>query len=99
MSKAKSQYINLASGSNRMADNAERKYTPETRTVHLSGKRWAWAWKRPTGITIEKGHQKKRVPILDLTRIVQALFYAVSLVLGMIGVILMIEKQRGEQHG
>jgi len=38
MLNEKSQYINLTSRSTTIADNAERKYFPETRTVYLSGK-------------------------------------------------------------
>ena len=58
----------------------------ENRVTELSGNSWRWIWNRPRGIVLQKGSSKKRVPILDLTRILQAIFYGISLLLVMIGV-------------
>lgn len=99
MARNSSQYIDLHNGENVQSEIAEKRYQLESRTVHLSGKNWGWIWNRPRGIMIEEGDQSQRVPILDYSRITQAVFYGVSFILGLIGMIFMIGRKGGEQHG
>lgn len=95
MSKAKSQYINLVSGSNRIADNAERKYTPETRPVHLSGKPRRLFEDKLKGIPVLESGCKKRTPILDLKRFLKYLLSGLGVGLIVTGVVVLFDKREG----
>ncbi len=97
MLNKKSQYIDLAVRPDRITDSAEKKYTPETRTVYLSGKRLRLFRNRTRGITLQKGDQ--RSPILGIPRFLKILFYGLSFGLVVSGVIMIIGKREGELHG
>lgn len=96
MLNTKSQYINLGAGLNNFADNAERRYTLETRTVYLSGKRRRLFEDSPQGIPILDSGRAQRTPILDLKRILKFLFYGLGLGLVVTGVVFLFDKRDGE---
>jgi len=96
MSFAKSQYINLASGPNRITGNAERKYTPETRTVYLSGKARRLFEDSMKGVPILESGCRKRTPILDFKRFLKFLLYGLGLGLVVTGVGVLFEMKEGE---
>ena len=95
----KGQYINLEQDSEVLADGADMKYYPEVRTIKMSGKRWGWVWNHPRGIVLQKGKERKRVPIIDFTRIFEAVIYGVSFVLFAIGAFKKFARNGGENHG
>jgi len=96
MLNAKSQYINLTSGSTTIADNAERKYIPETRTVYLSGKLRRLFEDRTKGIPILESGGQQRTPILDLKRLLKILLYGLGFGLVVTGGVFLFEKRDGE---
>ena len=96
MLNGKSQYINLASGSTSFADNAERKYFPETRTVYLSGKLRRLFEDRTKGIPILETGGQKRTPILDLKRLLKFLLYGLGIGLVVTGGVFLFDKRDGE---
>lgn len=96
MLNAKSQYINLTSGSTTIADNAERKYIPETRTVYLSGKLRRLFEDRTKGIPILESGGQQRTPILDLKRLLKILLYGLGFGLVVTGGVFLFDKRDGE---
>ena len=96
MLNEKSQYINLTSGSTTIADNAERKYIPETRTVYLSGKLRRLFEDRTKGIPILESGGQQRTPILDLKRLLKILLYGLGFGLVVTGGVFLFDKRDGE---
>ncbi len=96
MLNAKSRYINLTSGSTTIADNAERKYIPETRTVYLSGKLRRLFEDRTKGIPILESGGQQRTPILDLKRLLKILLYGLGFGLIVTGGVFLFDKRDGE---
>jgi len=96
MLNEKSQYINLTSRSTTIADNAERKYFPETRTVYLSGKLRRLFEDRTKGIPILESGGLQRTPILDLKRLLKILLYGLSFGLVVTGGVFLFDKRDGE---
>ena len=99
MLNMKSQYINLDPDPIRNADAAERKYFPETRKVHLSGKLRKLFRDRANGITIMKSDRASRTPIFDLKRIFRLLLYGLGFGVVLTGVVFLIDKRDGEKNG
>lgn len=99
MLNGKSQYINLASGSTSFADNTERKYFPETRTVYLSGKLRRLFEDRTKGIPILERGGQQRTPILDLQRLLKSMLYGLGIGLVVTGGVFLFDKKEGETHG
>ena len=95
----KGQYINITDRSGSINDSPERKYFPETRTVHLSGRVKNWIRNRPRGIILQKGDRQERILNLDLKRILKNILYGLSSVLALIGLVIMIGKSKGELNG
>ena len=93
MFNGKGQYINLTSGSAVIADIAERKYIPETRTVYLSGKLRRLFEDRVKGIPILESGGQKRTPLLDLKRLLKILMYGLGFGLIVGGGIFLFEKR------
>jgi len=96
MLNVKSQYINLTSESLKIADVAERKYSPETRTIYLSGKLRRLFEERAKGITILKGESEMRTPIINLKRIFKFLLYGLGFGGVVTGVVFLFDKRDGE---
>jgi len=95
----KGQYINLIDRPGRLTDSPERKYFPETRTVHLSGKVRSWIRNHPRGIILQKGDRQEPTMILNLKRILKPILYGLSSVLALTGLVIMIGKSKGELNG
>jgi hypothetical protein len=92
----KGQYINLASGPTMVADNVEKKYIPEVRTVYLSGKLRRLFEDRTKGIPILESGREKRTPILGLKRLLRFLLSVLGVGLVVTGVVFLFEKRDGE---
>lgn len=99
MLKEKGQYINLVSESNKIADIAEKKYIPETRTVYLSGNLRKLFKDRTKGITILKSEHGEPTPLIDLKRLFKYLLAGLGFGAVVTGVFFMFDKRTGEQNG
>ncbi len=95
----KNRYINLEDASKPVRDVSELKIMTDSRVVKLSGKGWGWVWNRPSGLIIQRGNQRQRVPIFDFTRILQILFYGLSALMVIAGLIKGLNKGKGEAYG
>ncbi len=98
MLNEKSQYINLASETTMIADDAERKYIPEVRTVYLAGKLRRLLEGRTKGVPILESGRDKRTPILDIKRLLRFLLFALGVGMVVTGVVILFEKRHGEYH-
>lgn len=96
MLNGKSQYINLTSGSTKIADNAERKYIPEIRTVYLSGKLRKLFEDRIKGIPILESGGQQRTPILNLKQFLKFLLYVLGIGLVVTGGVFLFDMREGE---
>ena len=99
MTTKTSRYIELQTGEHNAADIAEKKYKPEIRTVHLSGRGRRWIMDRRGGIPILESGCQQRTPILDLKQLLKGLLYGLSSVLALTGLVIIIGKNRGELNG
>ncbi len=99
MKGVKGQYISLADGSTPAADLAEVKFSLDSQVVKLGGRKWGWVWNRPRAVILEKGRERRRVPIIDLTRLFQGILYGVSLLLAAVGVARRFASKGGEING
>ena len=90
------RYINLIDRSSLSDRQTGIRIIPENRVTELSGKKWRWIWNRPKGILLQRGGSEKRFPIIDLTQILEAFLYGVSLILVMIGIKQMFGSQSGD---
>ena len=96
MFKRSDHYIDLNESSGTESRDTGLWIFRENRVTELSGRKWRWVWNRPRGIVLQKGSSKKGFPILDLSRILQAFLYGVSIIVVMIGVGKMIGGYSGE---
>jgi hypothetical protein len=99
MKITKGQYIKLADGNMPGADPAEVKFSLDSQIVRLGGRKWGWVWNRPRAVILHKGREQRRVPIIDLSRLLQMILYGVSLLLAVIGVYLRSASKGGELNG
>jgi hypothetical protein len=59
--------------------------------------RWpvgGWVWNRPTALLVERGEERERVPIVDVTRVAQLGLYGLGLVCAIVGLVLMARQRR-----
>jgi len=85
MLKNKTQYIHLVEGSAIKSPSSEFQVLPQSRVVQLSGSGWGWVWNRPTGVVIRNKDQERKIPVINLTRIITFLLYGVSAILVVLG--------------
>ena len=99
MSSNRSQYISLVNEEESIAESTQVKYSPEVRTIQLSSKNWGWVWTHPRGIVIQKGDARKRIPIIDFTRVIQGVIYGISFLFFTVGLLKKTANSGGETHG
>ncbi len=80
-----SRYIQLKESTSFAERETGIRFMPEYREAELSGCKRRWIWKRPRGIILQKGRSESRLPLLDPTRILRSLLYALSALLVMLG--------------
>lgn len=52
---------------------------PFSRAVFFQGRSIGWVWNRPAYLQIDQSGSVRNIPILDYTRLLQVLFWTVSL--------------------
>lgn len=62
----------------------ETTVTPQSRVLTVRWPGGGWVWNRPVAVQVEKNGQVSRLPILDITRIAQIGFLAISLTVGIV---------------
>ncbi len=54
--------------------------TPQSQALVVRWPNGGWVWNRPTAILIEQDGQVERVPVMDVTRIIQIGLFGISLI-------------------
>ena len=54
---------------------------PRVRAVGVRWPRGGWVWNRPVALEVAHGGTTRRIPIVDITRLVQVSMYVITLVL------------------
>ena len=72
--------------------------TPQSQALTVRWPRGGWVWNRPAAVLVEQGEERKRIPIVDVTRAAQLGLYALALVFAILGLIL-LTKERSSQDG
>jgi len=98
MAKKSYRYIKLGDGSDRLTDPSKVKFIHQSRTVMQSDRGWRSFWNRPGGIIIRQGDDQKVSPTLG-ARILQILFYGISFVLGITGMIKILGRNKEFNQG
>jgi len=68
--------------------------TPQSRALTIRWPNGGWVWNRPAAVLVDQGGEQRRIPIVDVTRIVQLMLYGLSLVFVLSGLYMMIQKRR-----
>jgi hypothetical protein len=68
--------------------------TPQSRALAVRWPRGGCVWNRPVAILVERDGRKRRVPIVDVTRVAQLGLYGLSVVFVLVGFWMMIRKRR-----
>lgn len=68
--------------------------TPQSQALIVRWPNGGLVWNRPTAILVERQHQTQRIPIFDVTRILQLGLLGFSLLLGIITFALTVQYRR-----
>ena len=68
--------------------------TPQSQALIIRWPHGGLVWNRPVAILVERGEQTERIPIVDVTRIVQLGLLGLSLVFSMVIFALSVRQRR-----
>jgi hypothetical protein len=68
--------------------------TPQSKSLTLRWPLGGLVWNRPVAVLVERGERTERIPIVDVTRIVQLGLLALSVVFTVVIFILSAKKRR-----
>lgn len=68
--------------------------TPQSQALIVRWTRGGWVWNRPVAVLVERDGRRRRVPIVDVTRVVQLGLYGFSVVFILMGFYMMVRKRR-----
>jgi hypothetical protein len=67
--------------------------TPHSQALSVRWPHGGWVWNRPVSVSLERGGESKRIPIVDVTRMAQLALYGLGLVFAIVGFILMTRER------
>ena len=68
--------------------------TPQSQAVTVRWPDGGLVWNRPVAVLVERAGQTERIPIVDVTRVIQLGLFGLSLVFAMVTLILTIRSGR-----
>jgi hypothetical protein len=71
--------------------------TPQSQALTVRWPRGGWVWNRPVAVLVERGEERKRIPIVDVTRVAQLGLYVLALMFGIAGLFL-LTRERSTQN-
>lgn len=71
--------------------------TPQSRTLVIRGRHGGWVWNRPLAVLVERDGKEERIPIRDVTRIIQLALYGLSLVFAGVGLYTAVRQWRNHE--
>lgn len=72
--------------------------TPEAKAITVRFPNAGFVWNRPVAILVERDGQTERIPIVDVTRMVQLGLFGLSFVLSIATLILSIRVRRNQSE-
>lgn len=72
--------------------------TPQSKALTVRWPNGGWVWNRPVAVLMERGEEKERIPIVDVTRMGQLALYGLSLAFAVIGLIIWIGERRASDE-
>ena len=54
-------------------------------------------WNRPRGLGVEQDGEKRRIPLVDVTRLIQLALYGLSVVFVLVGISRMVRQRRDHE--
>jgi hypothetical protein len=67
--------------------------TPQSQSLTVRWPRGGWVWNRPVAVLVERGEEKERIPIVDVTRVTQLALYGFSVVLAVVGLVMWVQER------
>jgi hypothetical protein len=67
--------------------------TPQSQALTVRWPRSGWVWNRPVAVLVDRGEERKRIPIVDVTRMAQLGLYGLGLVCAIVGLVLMTRQR------
>jgi hypothetical protein len=71
--------------------------TPQSQSVTVRWPRGGWVWNRPVAVMVGRDEERKRIPIVDVTRVAQLGLYVLALMFGIAGLFL-LTRERSTQN-
>jgi len=67
--------------------------TPQSQALTVRWSRGGWVWNRPSALLVERGEERERIPIMDVTRVAQLGLYGLGLACAIVGLVLMTRQR------
>lgn len=71
--------------------------TPQSRALTVDWRRGGLVWNRPSALVVERDGSERRIPIVDVTRVVQLALFGLSVVFVFVGLYGMIRERRDHE--
>jgi hypothetical protein len=71
--------------------------TPQSQGLTVRWPYGGWVWNRPAAVLVERGEERRRIPIVDVTRAAQLALYGLGLLFAIVGLVLWT-RERSTQH-
>jgi hypothetical protein len=68
--------------------------TPQSQALTIRWPNGGLVWNRPAAVLVERGEQRERIPIVDVTRVAQLGLLGLSLVFTMMAIVLSVRRRR-----
>ena len=71
--------------------------TPLSQALVFRCPRGGCLWNRPRALVVEQDGEKRRIPVVDATRLVQLALYGLSVVFVLVGISRMVRQRRNHE--
>ena len=68
--------------------------TPQSQAISVRWPNGGGVWNRPLAVSVERDGETERIPIVDVTRVAQLIFYALSVMFSLLTLIHFIRGRR-----
>jgi hypothetical protein len=67
--------------------------TPQSQALTVRWPGGGWVWNRPAAVLVERGEERKRIRVVDVTRAAQLGLYGLGLVFAVVGLVLLTRER------
>ncbi|MGD9029919.1 MAG: hypothetical protein PVG25_08905, partial [Anaerolineae bacterium] len=72
--------------------------TPQSQSVTVRWPRGGWVWNRPVAVMVGRDEERKRIPIVDVTRVAQIGLFAFAVVFSIAGLVLWTRERSAQNE-